>query len=137
MPALQHEGTAQRLCIRHDSGVFPGVSAEPNFKVIGRRNRPKAKEIILKPRTFKLSLNVRDFLSNFDHLHHAVPAKNIDLFCGADRLPAFRTSQLAGAAGAFAARCDVGSRLGCSPSSSRADERRQAAASDFDLVPVF
>lgn len=78
-----------------------------------------------------------DSKAGFNHLHHTVPAKNIDLFCGTDRLPAFRTNQLAGAAGAFAARYCAGSCLGCSPGGSHADEGRQAAASDFDFVPVF
>ena len=66
----------------------------------------------------------RFLLSDFDHLHHAVPAKNINLFRGADRLPAFRANQLTGTAGACAARCGTGSCLGCSPGSSRADKGR-------------
>ena len=60
----------------------------------------------------------RFLLSDLNHLHHAVPTKDIDLFRGADRLPAF------GAAGAFAARCGAGSCLGCSSGGSRADKGR-------------
>jgi len=81
--------------------------------------------------TITATAHIQDFLgcarfllSDFDHLHHAVPAKDIDLFRGADRLPAFRTNQLAGAAGVFAAQCGAGSCLGCSPGGSRADKGR-------------
>ena len=66
----------------------------------------------------------RFLLSDFNHLHHAVPTKDIDLVRGADRLPAFGANQLAGAAGAFAARCGAGSCLGCSSGGSRADKGR-------------
>ena len=76
-------------------------------------------------------MHIQDFLgcarfplSNFNHLHHAVPTKDIDLFRDADRLPAFGANQLAGAAGAFAARRGAGSCLGCSSGGSRADKGR-------------
>ena len=75
--------------------------------------------------------------SCFNHRFHAVSAQDIDVPGGPDGLAAFWANQLAGAAGALAAWCRAGSRLGRSSRGSRADKRRHARPSDFDFIPVL